>query len=272
MTPFYFGIALTPRAVAEDWRRVEALLSLTLASALAQTEGDFLVLVAGHDRPDVAGMADPRVEWSPIDWPVVPPGPGNDDSGRKKHLLNAAVRERGGGLFMLLDADDWVDRRLVATARAAIGPRHVGGLIRSGFLVDFGRGRAAPMPHPDAWAGDFHRLCGSSTVAAIRPDDPDAARGDPFESLRSHHLWLERAAERGWPLAELPAPGAYLVNTAENHSELHGVHAEWRRELAVAGARAGRDLDDAFLRRFGLSAARLRSAGAGVGAQEAAPA
>lgn len=269
MTPFFFGIALTPRAAAVDWGRVEALLSLTLASVVAQSDGDFRVLVAGHDRPDVAGMADPRVEWLAVNWPVPSPGPGNDDSGRKKHLLNAAVRARGGGLFMLLDADDWIDRRLVAGARAAIGPRHVGGLIRSGFLVDFGRGRAAPVPHPAAWAGDFHRLCGSSTVAAIRPDDPDAARGDPFETLRSHHLWLERAAERGWPLAELPAPGAYLVNTAENHSELHGVHAEWRRELAATAARAGRDLGDDFLRRFGLSLPLLRAAGA---AREAMPA
>src|SRR4051794_6997404 len=106
-TPFTFGIALTPRALARDWALIEALLDLTLASVLAQTDPDFRVLIHGHDRPHTIMDADPRLTFIKADWPVEDTGPHNDDSGRKKHALNDLVLRQEGGLFMLLDADDW---------------------------------------------------------------------------------------------------------------------------------------------------------------------
>ena len=260
--PFTFGIALVPRALARNWALVEALLDLTLASVRAQTDADFRVLIAGHDRPRTAMDGDPRLGFLQADWPVQETGPHNDDSGRKKHALNDHVLAQGGGLFMLVDADDWVDRATVAAARACIGPGQVGGLIQAGTIVDFQSRRMAALPHPDIFPEAFHRLCGSSTVAVLRPDAADPVRRDPFSTLRSHHRWLEVAQAHGVQLARLPVSAGYLINTSENHSDLHGPHLAWRRALIEAVNARGGALDDAGAAPFGLDAASVRSAAA----------
>lgn len=255
--PFVFAIALTPRETARDWALVETLLDLTLRSVRAQTDGDWRALIAVHERPRLA-VPDPRVTFVDVDWPVQPPGPHNDDSGRKKHLLGDIVRDRGGGYMMVLDADDWVDRDLVAAARATIGPRHVGALIEEGIAVDFATLRAAPLPHSDVEELPFHRFCGSCGVVLIRPDAAEPIRRDPFAVLRSHHRWVEIAGEHGEELARLPVSGAYLVNTSENHSDIHGPYAEWRRGFTARVNAAGRAIDAPTALRFGQDVEDLR--------------
>ena len=257
--PFTFAIALTPRANARDWARVEALLDLTLASLRAQTDPDWRALLAVHDRPRIA-VPDPRVELVAVDWPVTPPGPHNDDSGRKKHRLSDIVRDRGGGFLMILDADDWVDRGIVAAARATVGEAHVGALVEDGLALDFATLRAAPLPHPALEGLPFHRFCGSCGVALIRPGAGPEIRRDPFAVLRSHHRWVEVAAEHGAALARLPVSGAYLVNTGENHSDLHGPHADWRRGFVARVNAVGARLDARGAARFGQDLAALQAA------------
>lgn len=259
-TPFTFGIALTPRTTAGNWRLVETLLDLALASALAQTDQDFRIVIAGHDRPHTAMDGDPRLTFLAANWPVQDTGPHNDDSGRKKHAINDFVLANGGGLLMLLDADDWADRCLVEAARAMIGPDQVGGLIPAGVVTDFRTLRAAPLPHPRIFAGEFHRLCGSSTVALLRPREADPLRRDPFSILRSHHQWIEVAREHGVELARLPVSGNYLINTSENHSEIRGPHLAWRRAFTTAVNCEGRIMDAVLAARFGLGLDRIRAA------------
>ncbi len=260
MTAFTFAIALTPHANARDWGLIEALLDLTLASVRAQTDPDWRALIAVHERPRLA-VPDDRISFVEVGWPVAPPGPHNDDSGRKKHLLSDIVRDRGGGYLMVLDADDWVDRGLVAAARAAIGAEHVGGLIHEGLAVDFRTLRSAPLPHPELEGLPFHRFCGSCGVALIRPGAGSEIRRDPFAVLRSHHRWVEVAAEHGERLARLPVSGAYLVNTGENHSDVHGPYAEWRRGFVARVNAVGREVDAAMAARFGQEIGALRAAG-----------
>lgn len=258
--PFTFGIALVPRAHARDWSLIETLLDLTLTSVLAQTDPHFRVLICGHDRPRTRMDGDPRFSFIPADWPVQETGPHNDDSGRKKHALNDHVLHRGGGLFMLLDADDWIERSTVAAARSIIDDGVVGGLIETGLITDFQTLRTASLPHPEVFAGEFHRLCGTSTVALLRPNDPDPLRRDPFGTLRSHHRWIEAAREHEVKLARLPVSANYLINTSENHSDIHGPHRTWRIELAAAVNAHGRDLDDAVASMFGLDLAQVLEA------------
>ena len=205
-------------------------------------------------------MPDPRVALLRVDWPVTPPGPHNDDSGRKKHWLSDVVVARGGGFLMMLDADDWVDRDLVAAARATIGPDQVGALVERGLAVDFATLRAAPLPHPALEGLPFHRFCGSCGVALIRPGEDPEIRRDPFAVLRSHHRWVEVAAEHGAGLARLPVSGAYLVNTGENHSDIHGPYADWRRGFVARVNAVGAPLDAAGAARFGQDLPALRAA------------
>ena len=106
--PFTFGIPLIARSATRNWPLVEALLDLTLTSARNQTDQDFHIVIAGHDRPDVL-LDDGRTEFIAANWPAEAVRADNLDSGRKKHAINELVHERGGGLLMFLDADDWVD-------------------------------------------------------------------------------------------------------------------------------------------------------------------
>lgn len=253
--PFTFGIPLVARASSRDWPLVEALLDLTLTSVRAQTDRAFRIVVAGHDRPRALP---PEATFIEAHWPAEAVRPDNLDSGRKKHAIQAHVLASGGGLLMLLDADDWVDARLVETARATIGPDHVGGLIATGFAVDLRHGRAAPLPHPRIFEGAFHRVCGSSTVARLRPDADSPLLRDPLAVLHEHYRWTEMAREHGAALARLPVLGAYVVNTA-GHSETHGLHVEWRQGFNGAVRREGSPLDDALLVRFGLNSEDLRA-------------
>ena len=246
------GIALIPRASATNWELVDALLQLTLKSVRAQTDQDFRVVLAGHDRPGSLPQ-DARFTFLQADWPVQPPGADNEDSGRKKSVISEFVLAQGGGLLMLLDGDDWLEVHFIEAARATMTPDRIGALVETGFAIDLQSLRAARLPHPRAFDRPFHRLCGSSTVARLRPAAPDALRRNPLNVLGSHHQWVELAREHGAALPRLPVAGGYLINTSENHSEVHGPYADWRAAFTAAVNREGAAIDDGFAARFGLT-------------------
>ena len=250
--PLTFGIPLMARAAAADWRRIEALLALTLTSLAGQGDRGFRVIVAGHDRPDI-DVAVP-FEFLRVGWPAEPVRADNLDRGRKVQAINEAVLADGGGLLMLLDADDWVDTRLVATARATIRPGDIGAVIESGFAIDARAGRALPIPHADFPKG-FDRLCGSSIVARLDPSAGDPLHRDPLAVLHEHYRFADLARGHGALCRPLDVAGAYVVNTAANHSETHGPFAAWRRSFNEAVLRDGLPVDDRFLSRFGLDQA-----------------
>jgi hypothetical protein len=248
--PFTFGIAVLARATAGDWSRVARLLELTVRSARAAADADTRVLVVGHEPgPD-------GVESLVVDWPA----PGRaafqaqmDDAGRKQRLLQQTVLERGGGLLMLLDADDWVETRFVAAARAAVGPERVGAVVERGSLVDLRTRRRAALPDPRIFDGPFHRVCGSSGVFRLQPESADPFQRNPLFELRVHSRWAEEGAARGSPLGVIEAEAAYLVNTGENNSEIVGPHADWKAGVVREVNRLGRALTEAEAARWGLT-------------------
>lgn len=257
---FYVGIPLIARAVAGDWPLVEHLFGLTLTSLLAQDDPDLRILLAAHDVPApwARHAADPRFTFLQADWHPAPPTAANDDGGRKKWQIKAFVRAAGGGLLMFLDADDWVGRGLVGSARRAIGPDHVGAIVGGGMAIDYRSRRALPFPIPGVFDGDFHELCGSSTIARVIPDAVDPIGVDPHAVLGSHHEWSATAAARGARLARLDdVAGAYIVGTGENHSERDGPFAAWRLGITQAVRSAGIPVDDALLAQFGLAGVDL---------------
>ena len=251
---------LIARAASRDWALVERLLALTLGSVLAQADPDWRLLVAGHDRPACWDIVadDPRCRWLQAHWPAGVPDRANSDGGRKKWQVAERVRETGGGLLMFLDADDWIDRRLVGTARAAIVPGMVGGVVARGLAVDVASGRAAPFPIA-GYDLCFADLCGSSTVARLDPTGQRAVDRDPHTALGPHDGWRRIARENGWGLAELDLCGAYLVGTGQSHSEDAGPFAQWRRGFSEAVRRTGVPLEWSAAARFGIAPAALAS-------------
>ena len=260
--PFVFGIPLIARAAAPDWSVVERLFGWTLAALLAQTDRDFRVILACHDVPRAwATVADdPRFRLAPADWPVEPPSAANDDGGAKKWRIKQAVREDGGGLLMFLDADDWIARDLVATARATLRPGDVGAVVLHGHALDYRTMRATPFPLGDVYPGPFHGLCGSSTIGRIMPGAAQPHRIDPHAVLGSHHEWPDRAEALGLPLARLDTSGVYLVGTGQNHSEEHGPFTDWRTQVTAAVRARGQVLTADLAQRYGQDLADLHSA------------
>ena len=126
-----------------------------------------------------------------------------------------------------------------------------------GHAVDLATLHASPVPAPGVF-GQLHRVCGSTTVAVLRPDAPTAAERDPFSVLRSHHAWLERAAEEGLTLRELSSETAYVIGTSLNHSDLHGPHPEWFAGFRRA-VNGGGPLGVETAARYGLSLAALEA-------------
>ncbi len=258
--PFFFGIPLIAQAAASDWSLVNHLFGLMLCSLLAQGDREFRVVLAGHEVPPAwrkAAAGDGRFLFLQANWAPEPPTTANDDGGRKKWLITNHVRQHGGGLLMFVDADDWVDRDLVRMARECMGPDVVAALIGHGYAFDLPSGRAAAFPINEAFEGAFHELCGSSTIARIRPNSPDPVLVDPHGVLGWHGGWDRVAEELGIPLVRLNLLGTYVVGTEQSHSECAGPHATWKRGFAQAVRRSGRALDFSELQRFGLTPSLL---------------
>lgn len=248
--PFTFGIAVMARATAGDWGRVRRLLELTVRSARAAADADTRVLVVGHE-PGPEG-----VESLVVDWPAPDRSRFQDqmdDAGCKQRLIQQAVLDRGGGLLMLLDADDWVETGFVAAARAAIGPERVGAVVEHGALVDLRSRQVASLPDPRIFDGPFHQVCGSSGVFRLRAEAADPFRRNPLSELRVHSRWAEEAEARGTPLGRIGAEAAYLVGTGENNSETVGPHADWKAGVVREVNRLGREMTEADAGRWGLA-------------------
>lgn len=260
LEPLTFGISVIARETARDWSQVRRLLGFTLKSVRAQEGGGCRTVVAAHDRLD---LDDPNAELLLADWPA--PGRGDHlgqmvDAGRKQQLVQRRTLERGGGLLMLLDADDWVETGFVRAARAALSDRDaVGGLVERGPLVDIGAMRTAAIPDPTIVAKPFHEVCGSCGVFRLRPEETDPFRRNPLSRLPLHHRWREEARSLGVQLAALPAEAAYVVGTGQNNSETVGPHTAWRRGVTAEIARRGTPLDAAFAARFGQDLTALRA-------------
>jgi hypothetical protein len=251
--PFTFGIPLIARASSGNWPLVEHLFELTLRSVQAQSDADFRVLLAAHDVPAIwqSVAADPRFVLLQADWPAEQPTVANDDGGRKKWLIKQTVRRSGGGLLMFLDADDWVSSDLVETARSTMEPGDVGAIVGEGYALDHASLRVQRFPIAGAFAGEFHELCGSSTIGRVVPDSSELIRLDPHAALGSHHQWLQSAVEQNVSLARLTTLGMYLVGTGQNHSEEHGPNAGWRKDVTAAVRQSGVLIDASLAAEFG---------------------
>ncbi len=227
MNRFAFGIPLRSRQTARDWDRVGRLFEATLNSVLAQSDPDFSVIVACHERPAATGFADPRVvtiELPPM--PIVSSAEQMKDKRLKHMCIAAALRRMGGGFLMFVDADDLVSNRIVAHVRRHPDPH--GYIVDAGYEYDLATGLVRTAPR-------FDRLCGSCAVFNYSlpdlPETPHSTAPCRFTSFSNHSHWRDIAKAEGRPLAPLPFRAVVFVrNNGENHSVATG-NIGWRRRL-----------------------------------------
>ncbi|WP_160351720.1 glycosyltransferase family A protein [Bordetella sp. 15P40C-2] len=214
-----FGISLAS-AVVGNWEHTCYMLERTLNSLLRQTDGRFVVLVCGHERPDLDAFSDPRVQF--IESDAKPP---KDKAGYRKDkmykrlLLANHLRKLGGGYFMPLDADDLVHCRLVEHILADDNRR--GYSIRKGYALDWNNRVLGSVP--GVWDASFDQVCGSSGIFYFSPSElPHLEKGKKesiLDVFAQHGYWRVTSQELGRPLADVPFDAAiYVLNHSQNIS------------------------------------------------------
>ena len=226
----YFAVPLKARAVARDWDRVSLCFNRCLASIFGQTNDDFRVIVALHDKPKLDVVHDERLQFLEVDYS--PPGSlaeQMEDKGQKIHRIASHVRAAGGGPVMKVDADDLVSNRLAQYV--ADHPGHHGWYMEEGYEYLFGADRVRPCPR-------FHRLCGTSTIVRYEAAELPAGTADARDDEVVDRYHIRAPHERthtlrqsvGKPLERLPFVGAmYVIDTDDNHTTQSGAIPAKRR-------------------------------------------
>ncbi len=215
---------------ARDYARNERLLQDTLDSLAAQTSDDYVVIVVSN-VPLSFPLPD-RVTSVVVDFPPpAPPGVHATrpafvwDKGTKIGIGLIAARDFTPDYVMIIDADDFVHRDIVAfTSEHAGAP---GWYISRGWRYSGTRNVYRSLR-------PFHLQCGTAYILPFAaygvPADAsvDLGQGEVYDVfgdlvatiLGSHMRVLQWARRHGYPLAPLPFRGAvHHVDTGENHSE-----------------------------------------------------
>jgi hypothetical protein len=152
-----FAISLKSKRVSRNWTRVQNNLARTLRSIINNTDQNYRIVIAGHEKPNIEEMKNERVTWLPVRFP--PPtyiSQYSSDKFRKRRVIGAYLRRIGfSGYFMPLDADDWVHYRFVEFIRSH--PITDAFVLNTGCMTNF--------KHKRVWIREgFYYSCGSSAV------------------------------------------------------------------------------------------------------------
>ena len=114
-----FGISLKSKKVSRNWNIVQTNLSRTLRSILNNTDQNFRIIIAGHEKPNIEEMNHDRVTWLSVSFSRPRYiSQYSIDKFRKRRVIGAYLRKIGfSGYFMPLDADDWIHYRFVEFIR-----------------------------------------------------------------------------------------------------------------------------------------------------------
>ena len=201
------------------------MLSATLRSLFAQTDGAFRVMVALDRAPEIDFATDWRFEWVPNGaGPTESKRAANSDLGVKLFAMATLLAQRGGGYFMPVDMDDFVSRDLVAFVRANPDPN--GYVMQSGYVLDASTNRIAPLLDAGGRFGPLNKECGTSAIINLAPGDvlggfPQARYNRLRE--RGHYMQAEAAVAERRPLMPIPFRAVvYTVSHGGNLSQATG--------------------------------------------------
>jgi hypothetical protein len=202
-----FSVPLVSRALTDNWARVTHQFNATLGSLFQQTAPNFHVIAAGPDEPPIDVTVDRRFEFLRFPDPPKLEGYEKLRNQKAKHFAIARrARELGGGYLMHVDSDDLVSRDLVAFLQQHPHPH--GYLAGEGYVFDALSGDIAPYPMVDFGPWTFDRVCGSSTILRLYPEElpADDRHSSVFGRIyeKGHHHVRQLSLDEGRPLADLP--------------------------------------------------------------------
>lgn len=211
---FAFIVPVKSAQLASDWEAFSRLFERTLKSICNQQNGDFKVIVACQEIPQIQ-FADERVEFVSVDFP--PPSLVEDDweknrqlkEGDKANKILAGYKkalEYKPTYLMVVDADDLISNKIAGFALKN-KQNAPGWYVKKGYY--YREGARYLFINKKA----FNKFCGTCII--IRSDlFPQLVQQEPF--LYYNHYTMELAG--GERLAPLPFAGAlYSMGNGENH-------------------------------------------------------
>lgn len=250
--PVVFGIPLKARGDETEWSIIKSNLNRTLDSLLRQDDQNFIVLISGHDDPEID--RDSRISFVAVEFekPSTPEAGSRDKTMKRKAAVMAAANLFPAGFyFFILDADDLVDPSVVSFIRSSDNRR--GYYLPRGYVRDEAADVVALMS-PES-GRPFHKSCGSCAVVWFNPEDipTDEVRSSRFEALRVHGSIPEKFNELGIELEIIPfAAAMYVINNGANLSVLQG-KANVQTTHARTHAISDKAEVDRVLIKYGLS-------------------
>ncbi|UVI28628.1 glycosyltransferase family A protein [Paenibacillus spongiae] len=219
-----FAISLKSKLVSRDWEKVQDNLAKTLRSILRNTDQNFRIVIAGHEKPKIEEMKHKRVTWLSVDFP--PPKNSNGFSGdkmRKRKAIGVYLRKiKFSGYFMPLDADDWVHYRFVEYIRSQ--PRSDAFVLRRGLMIN--------LVNKEVWLrrDRFFIGCGSSAVIYMSNEDfPRSSRKEDVRNkffhmvLKAHTRVIQHLEERNKQYVMIDFPFiTWVLAHGDNNSMIKG--------------------------------------------------
>lgn len=172
-----FAISLKSKVASLDWERVQMNLSNTLRSILSNTDQNFMIIVAGHEKPDIEEMNHEKVKWIKVNFPT----PKNssqytNDKYNKRIVIGSFLRDNGfSGYFAPIDADDWVHYRFVEYIRSQPVTRAF--ILNKGFVMNKGLN--------EIWKRSENFFTGCGSCVAFYFDNKDLPKTTKKESTIS---------------------------------------------------------------------------------------
>lgn len=230
-----FIIPVRHQENAANWQVVKNNIKDTIRSIANQDSAGWrTIIVANHgaDLPELPkGFEAKRVDFSPNQM-------FRQGGHSKEDFYNAVRMDKGRrvlagllhggdnmGHVMLLDDDDFVNRRL--TSFVAAHSQANGWYIKDGYIWGHGSNLLYK------YNLDFSRLCGSSHIIKSElyrlPPSMEAADPEYIRTMLGSHVFVNQyLASQGTPLEPLPFRGAvYRTGHSESHSRERSILSQY---------------------------------------------
>jgi hypothetical protein len=219
-----FAISLKSKTVSRNWNKVQSNLAKTLHTILNNSDSNFRIVIAGHEKPRISEIQHRRVKWLPMSFPPPSSIKGfSKDKIRKRKAIGVYLRKIGFyGYFMPLDADDWIHYRLVEYVRSQ--PKKAAIIMKRGMMVN--------LLKKEVWLRKdrFYKGCGSGTIFYFANKDfPLSSNGralqkKPFRIvLRAHPKVVRNLAKfhKPYKFEKMPLV-TWVLAHGDNNSMLKG--------------------------------------------------
>ncbi len=237
--PLTFVIPVRHQANAKDWSRLRSNLEQTIRSIASQDSNHWQAIIVANHGADIPDLP-PRFSIARVNFPpnrMHEQGSASKEdfykafrSDKGRRVLAGLLEARNLGHVMIVDDDDFVNRRLASFVAAH--PEENGWFLREGYIWSDG-GRFLYR------FSDFSKLCGTSHI--IRADLykipkslADADESYVQEILGSHIFLHDRLDASNNRLSPLPFVGAvYRIGHPGAHSRSSGIFGQFFMKRAL---------------------------------------